>query len=56
MKLWKKIFLILLAVIILAQIPFIYNRYKFGQLHDKINQLQTQKTEIANPNFNDTKA
>ena len=55
MKLWKKIFLILLAVIILAQIPFIYNRYKFGQLHDKINQLQTQKTEIANPNFNDYK-
>lgn len=53
MKLWKKILLILLAVILLAQIPFIYNRYKFGRLHDKINSLQ--KTEIANPNFNDYK-
>ena len=55
MKLWKKILLILLAVILLAQIPFIYNRYRFGQLHDQINQLQTQKTEIVNPNYNDYK-
>jgi len=55
MKLWKKILLIFLAIILLAQIPFVYNRYKFGQLHDKINQLQTQKTEIANPTFNDYK-
>ena len=53
MKLWKKLILILLAVILLAQIPFIYNRYKFGQLHDKINSLQ--KTEIASQNFNDYK-
>jgi len=53
MKLWKKILLILLTVILLAQIPFIYNRYKFGQLHDKINSLQ--KTEITNPTFNDYK-
>jgi hypothetical protein len=51
MKLWKKIALILLAIILLAQIPFIYNRYKFGQLHDKINSLQ--KTEITNQTFND---
>jgi hypothetical protein len=55
MKLWKKILLILLAVILLAQIPFIYNRYKFGQLHDKISQLQTQKVEGVNQNFNDYK-
>jgi hypothetical protein len=53
MKLWKKIVLILLAVILLAQIPFIYNRYQFGRLHDKINGLQTQKAEIVNQNFND---
>ena len=55
MKLWKKILLILLAVILLAQIPFIYNRFKFGQLHDKINQLQAQKAEIPDSNFNDYK-
>ncbi|HLM59270.1 MAG TPA: hypothetical protein VK308_00570 [Pyrinomonadaceae bacterium] len=55
MKFWKKILLILFAVILLAQIPFVYNRYKFGRLHDKINQLQTQRTEIADANFNDYK-
>ena len=55
MKLWKKILLLLLAVILLAQVPFICNRWKFGQLHDKINQLQAQKAETVNPNFNDYK-
>ena len=55
MKLWKKILLALLAVVLLAQIPFIYNRYKFGQLHDKINQLQTQRIENPNQNFKDYK-
>jgi hypothetical protein len=53
MKLWKKILLILFAVILLAQIPFIYNRWKFGQLHDKIVQLQARETEIPDSNFND---
>jgi hypothetical protein len=55
MKLWKKILLILSVVILLAQIPFIYSRYKFGQLHDKIIQLQVQEKLIANPNFDDYK-
>jgi hypothetical protein len=55
MKLWKKIILILLAIFLLAQIPFIYNRYKFGQLYDKINQLQTQRIENLNQNFKDYK-
>lgn len=55
MKLWKKILLILLAVVLLAQIPFIYNRWKFGQLHDKIAQLQTQRVENSNQNYTDYK-
>ena len=55
MKLWKKILLVLLAVFLLAQIPFVYNRYKFGQLSDRINQLQTQRTENADPNYKDYK-
>ncbi len=55
MKLWKKICLILLTVFLLAQIPFIYNRWKFGQLDDRINQLQTQRIENPNPNFADYK-
>lgn len=55
MKLWKKILLVLLAVFLLAQIPFVYNRYKFGQLSDKINRLQTQRIENANPSYKDYK-
>jgi hypothetical protein len=55
MKLWKKILLILLAIFLLAQIPFVCNRYRFGQLHDKINQFQAQKAEAADSNYNDYK-
>lgn len=55
MKIWKKICLTLLAVVLPAQIPFIYNRWKFGQLYDKINLLQTQRVENVNPTFKDYK-
>lgn len=55
MKLWKKLAIILLVVIALAQIPFIYNRYKFGRLHDRINALQTQRIESENSNYKDYK-
>lgn len=55
MKLWKKILLVLLAVFLLAQIPFVYNRYKFGQLNEKINQLQTQRIENTDSNYKDYK-
>lgn len=52
MKLWKKIAIILL-IILLVQIPFIYNRYRFGQLADKISALNSQRSEAANANFKD---
>jgi len=55
MKLWKKILLVLTAVFLLAQIPFIYNRYQTGKLSTKINQLQTNRTNLTNPNFNEYK-
>lgn len=55
MKLWKKIAIILLVIILLVQIPFIYNRYKIGQLADKINVLQSQRIETPNPIFNEYK-
>lgn len=55
MKLWKKIILGLLVVFLLAQIPFIYNRFQFGRLHDKINALETQRIESAASNFKDYK-
>jgi hypothetical protein len=55
MKLWKKILLVLLAVVLLAQIPFIYNRFQTGKLSAKINELQANRTNLSNPNFNEYK-
>lgn len=55
MKRWKQILLILLAVILLAQIPFIYRRFQIGNLTKKIDQLQSQRANFSNPNFNEYK-
>ena len=55
MKLWKKIILILLGILLLIQIPFIYHHYQISQLADKISLLKTQRTESENQNFNDYK-
>jgi hypothetical protein len=42
-KLLKRILLILLAVLIAVQAPFIYRRYKIGQLAGKIEELNRQR-------------
>jgi hypothetical protein len=55
MKLWKKILLVLLAILLLVQIPFIYRRFKIGSLADKINTLNAERKEISNPNFKEYK-
>ena len=55
MKWWKKILLALLIVILLAQTPFIYNRFQTGRLADKIADLQAQRVTLSNPNFNEFK-
>lgn len=55
MKLWKKIAIGLLAVILLIQIPFIYNRFQTGNLADRIVQLEAQKSVLANQNYKDLK-
>lgn len=44
MKILKKILLVLLAVLIAIQAPFIYRRYKVGKLAEKIEQLKAQRT------------
>ncbi len=54
MKFWKKVVLILFCVFALAQIPFIYNRYKIGVLSDKITEMQTARTVKAT-DYNDYK-
>lgn len=55
MKRWKKITLVLLAVILAVQIPFIYNRFQTGNLADKILSLQNQRTNPVNQNYRDLK-
>lgn len=48
MKPWKKLLLLLLALILLSQIPFAYRRYKLGRLHAAIVSLQSQrKTSVS---------
>src|SRR6185436_19105744 len=56
MKLWKKIVLILLAILLIVQIPFIYRRYQIGRQSNKISELAKQRGEVRkDPNFNEYK-
>jgi len=43
MKLWKKLLIVLLVLVLLSQIPFAYRRYKLSQLHAAIQQLNSQR-------------
>jgi len=43
MKRWKKILVVLLVVVIISQLPFAYRRYRLGQLHAGIQQLNSQR-------------
>lgn len=44
MKRWKKLFLVLLALVLLSQIPFAYRRYRLGRLNRAIQQLNSQRS------------
>jgi hypothetical protein len=55
MKRWKKILLVLLAAVLLAQIPFCYRRYKIGRLAGQLRQMEAQRVERENPKFNEYK-
>ena len=55
-KLLKRILLILLAVLLAIQVPFIYRRYKLGQLASKIAELDRARTApAANSKFKEYK-
>jgi hypothetical protein len=45
MKILKKILLFIFVVILLAQVPFIYRRYRFGQLKQKISAEQKEPSQ-----------
>ena len=55
MRLWKKIVLILIAAIVLLQLPFVYRRYRIGQLAERIDQLNAQRSAIEDRSFKEYK-
>ncbi len=42
-KRWKKVAFVLLALVLLSQIPFAYRRYRLGRLRADILQLESQR-------------
>ena len=48
MKRWKKLLLLLLALVVLSQVPFAYRRYRLGRLHAAIQQLNSERIEAEN--------
>lgn len=48
MSRWKKLFLILLILLLVSQIPFAYRRYKLGRLNARIQQVNSQRV-VAQP-------
>ena len=55
MKTLKTILVAIIAIILLVQIPFIYRRYRTGNLADKIAELQSQRTVRENEGLNEYK-
>jgi hypothetical protein len=54
-KYLKRLFLVLLAIILLAQIPFIYRRYQTGLLAGRIAELQIHRVSRTDPDFKEYK-
>src|SRR5687767_3001400 len=55
MKILKKTLLVLLAILVAIQAPFIYRRYKVGKLAEKIEQLNAQRTAHTDSRFTEYK-
>jgi hypothetical protein len=54
-KALKRTFLVLLAILVAIQAPFIYRRYKVGKLAEKIATLNAERTVRTNDRFNEYK-
>lgn len=51
MRLWKKLLLALLLILLLSQIPFAYRRYQLGRLHSAIQVVNSERA--LGPNESD---
>jgi hypothetical protein len=47
MKRWQKLLLLLLALVLLSQVPFAYRRYRLGRLQTAIQQLNASRIATA---------
>ncbi len=54
-KALKRTFLILLAILVAIQAPFIYRRYKVGKLAEKVATLNAERTTRIDERFNEYK-
>src|SRR6266536_1500413 len=55
MKVWKKLSIALLALLVLSQIPFAYRRYKLSHLKVTIQQLNSQRIPSLDSSFTEYK-
>jgi hypothetical protein len=55
MRYWKKIAFVFLTVVVLVQIPFIYNRFQTQELAGRIMSLQKRKSNPPAENYRDLK-
>ena len=55
MRLVKRIFLLLLAVLVAVQVPFIYRRHLIGQLAERIARLESQRVARVTPGYREYK-
>lgn len=55
MKLWKKVVLVLLGLLLLLQLPFVYRRYQIGKLAEKIDRINSQRTTATDTNYREYK-
>jgi len=46
MKHWKKVGIVLLALVVLSQLPFAWRRYRLARLHTAIQQLATRRVAL----------
>jgi hypothetical protein len=54
-KLAKRVLIIILAVLVAVQAPFIYRRYKMGQIAARIQELNRTRTPSAAPKYKEYK-
>lgn len=54
-RLIKRILLIVLAILVAIQAPFVYRRYEIGRLAGKIRELNQTRSSAADPRFKEYK-